>query len=356
MIGASQNQCGYAKFSTCFSISELRDSCTNHSGTNHSGTNTVSFLLIRSFDFPSRQSNMSSGHSFQRVAFLGMGLMGTRMSANLVRAGFSVHVYNRTPAKMESAIAAGAKGFDTAAAAVHGVDVVITCVTDGPDVESILFGDHGACQAAVPGALFIDMSTIAPETSMSIGARLQTAGFRYLEAPVTGGTVGAEQGTLSILVGGAANDLAAAMPILEAMGRNITHCGPLGCGQGVKLCNQIMGAMNILGVCEAMSLAKGLGIDPSILGLALQGGAATSWALQNLAPKISAKDWSPGFMIDTQQKDMRLVAQAAESAHISLPGSALVTQLWRSAQAHGHGSDGIHALFQVFERLNHVDG
>lgn len=299
---------------------------------------------------------MSSDHAFQRVAFLGMGLMGTRMSLNLMRAGFSVHVYNRTASKMEAVIAAGAKGFDTPAAAVRDVDAIVTCVTDGPDVESILLGDQGACHVAKAGTLFIDMSTIAPQTSISIGERLREAGFRYLEAPVTGGTMGAEQGTLSILVGGNESDVAAAMPVFEAMGRNITHCGPLGCGQGVKLCNQIMGAMNILGVCEAMSLAKGLGIDPSILGLALQGGAATSWALQNLAPKISAKDWSPGFMIDTQQKDMRLVSQAAESAQVSLPGSALVTQLWRSAQAHGDGSDGIHALFKVFERLNHVDG
>jgi 3-hydroxyisobutyrate dehydrogenase len=220
----------------------------------------------------------------------------------------------------------------------------------------VLFGPDGASSAARKDALVIDMSTIAPQTSISIGERLLAMGIRFIEAPVTGGTVGAEKGTLSILVGGDAEDLADAMRALEAMGRNITHCGPWGCGQGVKLCNQIMGAMNILGVCEAMALAKGLGIDPSLLSLALQGGAATSWALQNLAPKISARDWSPGFMIDTQQKDMRLVAEAAEGAQVALPGSAIVTQLWRSAQAHGDGADGIHALYKVLERMNHVDG
>jgi 3-hydroxyisobutyrate dehydrogenase len=139
------------------------------------------------------------------------------------------------------------------------------------------------------------------------------------------------------------------------MGKTITHCGPFGAGQGVKLCNQIMGAMNLLGVCEAMSLARGLQIDPKILVEALGAGAAASWALQNLGPKICAGDWSPGFMVDTQQKDMRLVAQSAENANVSLPGSALVTQLWRSAQVYGHGSEGIHALAKVLERLsNHT--
>jgi 3-hydroxyisobutyrate dehydrogenase len=298
---------------------------------------------------------MSSRPSIQSVAFLGMGLMGTRMANQLLRAGFRVHCYNRTASRAEAVVAEGGIGFATAGEASKDVDAIISCVTDGPDVEAILFGVAGASHAASKNALLIDMSTIAPQTSIAIGERLASMGLRFLEAPVTGGTVGAEKGTLSILVGGDAEDLADALPVLEAMGRTITHCGPWGCGQGVKLCNQIMGAMNILGVCEAMALAKGLGIDPSLLSLALQGGAAASWALQNLAPKICASDWSPGFMIDTQQKDMRLVAQAAENSHVALPGSALVTQLWRSAQAHGDGAEGIHALYKVFERMNHVD-
>jgi len=299
---------------------------------------------------------MSKRKPIQSIAFLGMGLMGTRMSINLLRAGFKVHCYNRTENRAQGVVEQGGLSFSKASDAARDVDAIISCVTDGPDVEAVLLGSDGACHAAKKDALVIDMSTIAPQTSISIGERLSAMGLRFIEAPVTGGTVGAEKGTLSILVGGSAEDLADAMIALEAMGRNITHCGPWGCGQGVKLCNQIMGAMNILGVCEAMALAKGLGIDPSLLSLALQGGAATSWALQNLAPKISARDWSPGFMIDTQQKDMRLVAQAAEGAQVALPGSALVTQLWRSAQAHGDGTDGIHALYKVLERMNDVDG
>jgi 3-hydroxyisobutyrate dehydrogenase len=291
----------------------------------------------------------------QRVAFLGMGLMGTRMSRNLLKAGFGVHVYNRTMSKTQSVVDAGGVAFETPQQACSGVDAVISCVTDSPDVEQVLFGQHGAVLGASTGTLFVDMSTISPQVSEQIGERLTKQGFRFIEAPVTGGTIGAHNGTLSILVGGSAEDFQSAVKYFEVMGKNITHCGPWGAGQGVKLCNQIMGAMNLLGVCEAMSLARGLKIDPQILVDALSGGAATSWALQNLGPKICSGDWSPGFMVDTQQKDMRLVAQAAEDAAVPLPGAALVTQLWRSAQVHGHGAEGIHALAKVLERLsNHT--
>lgn len=286
-----------------------------------------------------------------RIAFLGTGLMGARMACNLIRNGFAVQCYNRTKSKADDVVAAGGIFFATPKEAVSECDVVISCVTDGKDVESVLLGEDGACNGAKPGALFIDMSTISPRVSIAIGEKLQGMGFRFLEAPVTGGTIGAQNATLSILAGGHASDFEAARSVFQAMGKNITHCGPLGAGQGVKLCNQIMGAMNLLGVCEAMTLAKGLDIDPAILVQALAGGAATSWALQTLGPKICNSDWAPGFMVDTQQKDMRLVAEAAESAHVALPGAALVTQLWRSAQARGDGTEGIHALAKVLERL-----
>jgi 3-hydroxyisobutyrate dehydrogenase len=288
------------------------------------------------------------------VAFLGMGLMGVPMSLNLIKAGLNVHCYNRTASKTAAVVEAGGRSFATPEYAAHSVQAVIVCVTDSPDVESVIFGDTGAIHGVSPDTLFIDMSTIAPAVSISIGKRLQSLGHRFLEAPVTGGTSGAQNGTLSILVGGSEVDLQTAMPVFQAMGKTITHCGPWGTGQGVKLCNQIMGAMNILGVSEAFSLAHGLGIHPEILVRALSGGAATSWALQNLAPKIVANDWSPGFMVDTQQKDMRLVSAAAEQCNIALPGSALVQQLWRSAQAHGDGTEGIHALAKVIRRLSGV--
>lgn len=286
------------------------------------------------------------------IAFLGLGLMGSRMACNLLRAGFKVQAYNRTPSRAEPVVALGGTACDSPALAAQNAHCVISCVTDGPDVLSVLLGDQGAAKGASQNTLFVDMSTISPDVSKSIGQQLNDLGLRFLEAPVTGGTIGAQNATLSILAGGSKEDFEEATPILQAMGKNITYCGPLGAGQGVKLCNQIMGALNLLGVCEAMALAKGLEIDPSILVQALQGGAATSWALQNLGPKICNADWTPGFMVDTQQKDMRLVAQAAESAQVALPGAALVTQLWRSAQVYGNGSEGIHALAKVLDRLS----
>ena len=290
----------------------------------------------------------------QSIAFLGMGLMGVPMAQNLLKAGFSVACYNRTASKTQPVVEAGGTSFESPKEASKGSDVVISCVTDGPDVEAVLFGDEGAIYGAKANTIFIDMSTIAPAVSVQIGERLKQSGFRFVEAPVTGGTVGAQKGTLSILVGGSENDFLELQPVFAAMGKNITHCGPWGAGQGVKLCNQIMGAMNILGVCEAFSLARGLKIDPALIEKALNGGAASSWALQNLAPKIAAGDWSPGFMVDTQQKDMKLILEAAEQVRAVLPGSALVTQLWRSAQANGDGADGIHALDKVLQRLARV--
>lgn len=301
------------------------------------------------------QSSPNSAAPFPTVGFLGMGLMGVRMASNLLKAGMSVRCYNRTPERTAPVVANGGVACDSPRATAEHCDVVISCVTDGPDVEAVLFGPQGACHGAAPGTLFIDMSTIAPGTSKNIGSRLHALGMRFLEAPVTGGTVGAQQGTLSILVGGDRNDFDAAQPVFAAMGKNITYCGGPGAGQAVKLCNQIMGAMNLLGVCEAMLLAKGFGLDPAILVAALQGGAATSWALQTLGPKICNDDWAPGFMVDTQQKDMRLVAQAAEETLVALPGAALVTQLWRSAQSAGEGAEGIHALAKVLERLSSRD-
>lgn len=287
----------------------------------------------------------------QTFAFLGTGLMGAPMAANLLKAGFAVNCYNRTLSKTQPITDAGAAAFATPRAAVEGAALIVSCVTNGPDVEAIYFGENGAAQSAEKNALFIDMSTIAPAVSIAIGQRLRERGLRFLEAPVTGGTVGATKGTLNILAAGERADFDEAMPALEAMGGKITFCGGPGAGQGVKLCNQIMGAMNLLGVCEALVLCGKMGIEGEVLVEALNGGAATSWAMQNLAPKINRGDYAPGFMVDTQQKDMGLVLQAAQEVQAALPGAALATQLWRAAQAAGDGSEGIEAMFKVLAKM-----
>ena len=287
----------------------------------------------------------------QILAFLGTGLMGAPMAVNLIKAGFSVRCYNRTSSKTTPVTQAGGTAFDSPQEAVEGADIIFSCVTNGPDVEAILFGEKGAMSGAQPNALFVDMSTIAPTVAVSVGEKLGENGFRFLEAPVTGGTIGATKGTLNILAAGARADFDEAMPALEAMGGKITFCGGPGAGQGVKLCNQIMGAMNLLGVCEALILCRKMNIKGDVLVEALNGGAATSWALQNLAPQINKGDYSPGFMVDTQQKDMGLVLEAAEQVQASLPGAALATQLWRASQAAGDGEEGVHAMFKVLAKM-----
>ena len=287
----------------------------------------------------------------KKIAFLGTGIMGAPMAINLVRAGHRVACYNRTRAKTQPVVDAGGIAFDTPAAAASEAEVVITMVTDGPDVETILFGDKGALQTAEPGTLCIDMSTISPALTRDMAERAATRQVRMLDAPVTGGEIGALNGTLSIMVGGDKSDFEEARPLLQALGKTITYCGGHGAGQSVKLCNQICGALNLLGVCEALTLGGKLGIEPEIIVQVIGAGAASSWAMQNLAPKIVQGDFSPGFMIDTQQKDMRLVAEAANEADVPLLGASLAQQLWRVAQAHGLGHEGIQSMFKVLEQM-----
>lgn len=282
--------------------------------------------------------------------------MGAPMAVNLINAGFNVRCTNRTQSKTAPVTDAGGVSYNSPREAALGADLIISCVTNGPDVEAIYFGDDGAATGAGANTLFVDMSTIAPAVAVSIGEKLRDKNLRFLEAPVTGGTLGATKGTLNILAAGERADFDQALPALEAMGGKITFCGGPGAGQGVKLCNQIMGAMNLLGVCEALVLCRKMNIEGDVLVEALNGGAATSWALQNLAPQINKGDYSPGFMVDTQQKDMGLVMEAAEQVQASLPGAALATQLWRASQAAGDGEEGVHAMFKVLARLAQLEG
>ena len=279
--------------------------------------------------------------------------MGAPMAINLVNAGYDVNVYNRTAAKAQPVIDVGGKYFSTPAAASQNASIITTIVTDGPDVEEVLFGENGALKTAPKNALVLVMSTISPQLNREMAERAAEQSIRMIDAPVSGGDIGAQNGTLSIMAGGTDDDIAEAMPILEVLGKTITHCGLIGAGQVVKLCNQICGALNLLGVCEAMALGAKNQIDPEILIRVISGGAGSSWAMQNLAPKIASEDWSPGFMVETQQKDMRLVAEMASQTHTALPGAALTSQLWQAAEAKDYGKEGIQALAKVlFEMAN----
>ncbi len=289
------------------------------------------------------------------IAFLGTGIMGAPMAVHLLDAGHTVTCFNRTKSKTEPVVEAGGTAFDSPREAAREADVVITMVTDGPDVEAVLFGEDGALQEAKPGVLCIDMTTMSPSFTQEIAARAKELGARTLDAPVTGGEIGAKNATLSIMVGGDKDDFEDARPILEVLGKTITYCGDHGAGQSVKLCNQVCGAMNLLGVCEALTLGEKMGVDPEIVMQVINGGAGASWAMQNLAPKIIARDFSPGFMVETQQKDMRLVAEAAEQTNTVLPGAALAQQLWRAAQSHGSDRNGIQAMAKVLRGLSNLD-
>lgn len=290
----------------------------------------------------------------RNIAWLGTGLMGAPMAVHLLNAGYAVSCFNRTRSKMDPVVAARGVACESAAEAAKDADVVITIVTDGPDVEKVLFGADGALETLREGALVIDMSSISPFLTREMAAKAAEKGIRYLDAPVTGGQIGAQNATLSIMVGGSESNLEEARPIFEVLGKTITHCGDIGAGQCVKLGNQICGALNLLGVCEALTLGQKLGVQPEIMQQVIAAGAGSSWAMQNLAPKIAARDWAPGFMIETQQKDMRLIAEAADKAHAALPGAALAQQLWRSAEAKGFEREGIHAMAKVIEELSNL--
>lgn len=289
------------------------------------------------------------------IAFLGTGIMGAPMAVHLLRAGHAVSCFNRTKSKTQPVVEAGGTAHDSPREAARGADVVITMVTDGPDVEAVLFGENGALQEAKPGVLCIDMTTMSPALTREIAERAAQMGARTLDAPVTGGEIGAQNASLSIMVGGNKDDFEEARPIFEVLGKTITYCGGHGAGQSVKLCNQICGAMNLLGVCEALTLGEKMGVDPEIVMQVINGGAGASWAMQNLAPKIIAGDFSPGFMVETQQKDMRLVAEASEQTNTVLPGAALAQQLWRAAQSHGSDRNGIQAMAKVIRALSNLE-
>jgi 3-hydroxyisobutyrate dehydrogenase len=287
----------------------------------------------------------------ERVGFIGLGIMGRGMAANLLRAGFPLTVWNRTPERVEPLGAAGAAVAANPAELAATSDIVITCVSDTSDVEAVILGPQGVVHGIRPGSLVIDMSTISPQATRSIAAALAERNVDMLDAPVSGGSEGAAQGTLSIMVGGEAAALERAMPILQAMGQRITHVGPNGAGQTVKLVNQVLVVGNCLAMCEALLLAQAGGVDLARTLEAVSGGAAGSWMLSQRGPQILARDWRPGFTIALQQKDLRLVLEAADQQGAPLPGTALIFQLYRTLEAKGLSGDGNHALVKALEAL-----
>jgi 3-hydroxyisobutyrate dehydrogenase len=289
-----------------------------------------------------------------RVGVVGLGIMGSGMANNLLARGHQVSVWNRTATRAEPFAAAGATVCATAAELAAGNDIVLVCVSDTPDVEAVLFGPNGVAAGAARGSLVVDASTISPDATRLFAERMAGQQVGYLDAPVSGGSEGAIKGTLSIMVGGDAADLERARPVLEAIGATITHVGPVGSGQTCKLVNQVLVVLNMLAVSEALLLAQAGGLDLDATIAAVESGAAGSWMLSHRGPQVLRRDWRPGFTIDLQQKDLRLVLEAADSLGIGLLATASVFQLYRCLQADGLGGEGNHALVKAVERLSGV--
>ena len=287
----------------------------------------------------------------ERIGFVGTGIIGKPMAFNLLKAGYSLTVHNRTKAKAEQLLDEGAAWGGSPADIAKDSDIVITCVTDTPDVREVLLGENSIIEAAKGGLICIDMSTISPAATKEMGQILETKGVILIDAPISGGEIGAIEGKLSIMMGGPKEAVEKVRPIMEVMGRTVIYCGPLGCGQMTKLANQIMVIHTIMSIAEGLAFAEKAGLDLETTLKVTSAGAAGSYSLRALGPKIIDGDFKPAFMVDLQQKDLRLVLEYAEQLKLPLPGVALAKQLLAVLQAQGRGRDGTQAMIDVVRQL-----
>lgn len=294
----------------------------------------------------------------QKIAFLGLGVMGGAMAANLVKRGYSVLGWNRTKERptISTFTSVGGTLADSLEDAVSFADVVFSCLGDVPDVTEVLIGDHGAMHFAKANTLFIDTSTIGSDAAKTIGNALMHDGLRFLDAPVSGGDVGARNGTLTFMVGGNPEDVQEYLPLFEAMGSNIKHCGAIGSGQAVKLCNQSLVSIYMLALCETMKIAEKMGVEPQLVVDVCGSGAAGSWALNNLGMKVATGDYQAGFAIKHMLKDLRLVQEISDRQHLDfsldLPAIALAMQNFQKVSQldDGQGAEqGTQAMIRAYQ-------
>jgi 3-hydroxyisobutyrate dehydrogenase len=287
--------------------------------------------------------------SHTRLGFIGTGVMGKSMAGHLLRAGYPLSVYTRTRARAESLIAAGATWCDTAAELARNSEVILTIVGFPADVEQVYFGPAGILAHAARGAVVIDLTTSSPALAQRIHAEAGSCGLAALDAPVSGGDRGAREATLAIMVGGEAETLAAVLPLLQCLGKNIVHQGPAGSGQFTKMANQIAIASGMLGVCEALAYAKKAGLDPTKVLQSIGGGAAGSWSLNNYGPRIIAGDFAPGFFVKHFIKDLGIAVRSAEELGLGTPGLALAKKMYEKLADEGWAESGTHALFKLYD-------
>ena len=290
-----------------------------------------------------------------RVGFVGLGTMGGAMAANAARAGFDVSAWNRTPGRADELKDLGVAMRESPAKVAAASDVVITIVSDTPDVESVLFGPDGVAAGAEHGSLVIDMSTISPSATRDFAARLAQTDVAMLDAPVSGGSEGAKKGTLSIFVGGEAADLERARPVLASLGTTITHVGPIGAGQAVKAVNQVILAGTYLGVAEGIVLALKSGLDVDQVVGALSGGAAQSWVLTNRSGRMLENDYPLGFKVALHRKDLGIALGMARELGASLPVSALCEAIEAGLMGQGHADDDMSAVARAIRGLSGLE-
>jgi 3-hydroxyisobutyrate dehydrogenase len=284
-----------------------------------------------------------------KVGFAGLGIMGQPMARRLLTAGFPLVVFDLSRARCEPLIAAGALGVESPKDLAAQSDVVITMVPDTPDVESALFGERGVSFGLKPGSVVIDMSTISPSATVRFAGVLAEKGCEMLDAPVSGGEPGAQAGTLAIMVGGKPEVFEKCLPIFQAVGKTITFTGPQGNGQKTKLINQVVGSLNVLAMVEGLRLAGAAGLDLDATVRSVAGGAAGSWMVANLGPKVIKGDFAPGFSIKLHHKDLRLVHELATELGGDYPGIELVYSLFSSAVEKGLGGQGNQGLINLWK-------
>jgi len=287
----------------------------------------------------------------KRIGFIGLGIMGGAMSTNLLKTGFPLTVWNRTPEKMRPLLEAGAKPVKSPKEVAERSDIVIDMVTDSKDVEEVLLGKEGVIHGARPGTIVVDMSTISPIVTREIAKKLGEKGIRMLDAPVSGGDIGARNATLSIMVGGDTEAYEECLPVFQAMGKTITYIGGHGDGQVCKAVNQILVGVNVLGVAEALMFAHKAGVDVDKVLAAVSGGAAGSWQLANNGPKMLKGDYTPGFKVKDYIKDLRIIMETAAETKTPLVETAVVQQMFRNLDAEGLRDKGTQAVIVAVEKL-----
>ena len=287
----------------------------------------------------------------KRIGWIGTGLMGNPMVKHLLNAGYKLNVFNRTKQKAEDLIDMGAVWMDSPADIAADSDVIITMIGFPKDVEEVYFGECGIFKRLKQGTILIDMTTTKPSLAVKISEEAVKGGAEFIDAPVSGGQVGAINGTLSIMIGGKKEVVDAVIPLFEVFGKNMVYQGKAGAGQHTKMCNQITVAGTMIGVCEALIYGAKAGLDLNVMLASISKGAAACWTLDVYAPKIVKGDYSPGFTVDNFVKDLSIALEEAEAMQLSLPGLSLVKQLYMSLQATGKGSLGTQSLYLVLEKL-----